>query len=354
MIIFNIINTGLNNNIGTKNIYSIIGFFSQALGIMAIKLIPCIFKYKDDKIQQPLKNTFIDYLFLSIIVLFYMSMSFVLQFADIGMNLDVLNVTCLNEVLDIILLLILTKIFLDYKYYIHNVISLISFCIFGIIIDVILKHFSNFKPVDLVYFLDGIIRTIILCYFKYMMEIKFYKYWNIVLIVGLISLILDIIIFPILIKVDVINDFKFEIKYFFITFFLNLIFNGFVQFLLIITMLNILTPNHLVIPFEIGKIISTIVSNIENGNTNFVDFLFLIPFVFQIFSLLFYLEILECNFCNLNKNTKKNIQLREEESMLIKAERDQSFVEVGQGLIVKELERIESIVKEIHSDSIAV
>ena len=119
-------------------------------------------------------------------------------------------------------------------------------------------------------------------------------------------------------------------------------------------MLNILTPNHLVIPFEIGKIISTIVSNIENGNTNFVDFLFLIPFAFQIFSLLFYLEILECNFCNLNKNTKKNIQLREEESMLIKAERDQSFVEVGQGLIVKELERIESIVKEIHSDSIAV
>ena len=354
MIIFNIINAGLNNNIGTKNIYSIIGLFSQALGIMAIKLIPCIFKYKDDKIQQPLKNTFIDYLFLSIIVLFYMSMSFVLQFADIGMNLDVLNVTCLNEVLDIILLLILTKIFLDYKYYIHNVISLISFCIFGIIIDVILKHFSNFKPVDLVYFLDGIIRTIILCYFKYMMEIKFYKYWNIVFIVGLISLILDIIIFPILIKVDVINDFKFEIKYFFITFFLNLIFNGFVQFLLIITMLNILTPNHLVIPFEIGKIISTIVSNIENGNTNFVDFLFLIPFVFQIFSLLFYLEILECNFCNLNKNTKKNIQLREEESMLIKAERDQSFVEVGQGLIVTELERIESIVKEIHSDSIAV
>ena len=119
-------------------------------------------------------------------------------------------------------------------------------------------------------------------------------------------------------------------------------------------MLNILTPNHLVIPFEIGKIISTIVSNIENGNTNFVDFLFLIPFIFQILSLLFYLEILECNFCNLNKNTKKNIQLREEESMLMKAERDQSFVEVGQGLIVTELPRIESIVKEIHSDSIAV
>ena len=29
--------------------------------------------------------------------------------------------------------------------------------------------------------------------------------------------------------------------------------------------------------------------------------------IFQIFSLLFYLEIFELNFCSLNKNTKKNI-----------------------------------------------
>ena len=70
-------------------------------------------------------------------------------------------------------------------------------------------------------------------------------------------------------------------------------------------MINILTPNHIIIPYEIGKIVAIIVSNIEAGNTNFVDFLFLIPFIFQILSLLFYLEILEFNFCGLNKNTKK-------------------------------------------------
>ena len=33
--------------------------------------------------------------------------------------------------------------------------------------------------------------------------------------------------------------------------------------------------------------------------------------IFQIISLLFYLEILEYNFCSLNKNTKKNIMDRE-------------------------------------------
>ena len=37
----------------------------------------------------------------------------------------------------------------------------------------------------------------------------------------------------------------------------------------------------------------------------------IIFFFFQILSLLFYLEILEYNFCNLNLNTKKNILKRE-------------------------------------------
>ena len=36
----------------------------------------------------------------------------------------------------------------------------------------------------------------------------------------------------------------------------------------------------------------------------------LIFFFLQFFSLLIYLEIIELNFCNLNKNTKRNIKLR--------------------------------------------
>ena len=37
----------------------------------------------------------------------------------------------------------------------------------------------------------------------------------------------------------------------------------------------------------------------------------IIPFAFQIFVLLFYFEILECDLWNLNKNTKRNIERRE-------------------------------------------
>ena len=59
----------------------------------------------------------------------------------------------------------------------------------------------------------------------------------------------------------------------------------------------------------------------------------LIPFFFQVAILLFYLEILEFNFCGLNKNTKKNIQRRE----LMEAGRydyAESDIEIDQGYIV--------------------
>ena len=45
------------------------------------------------------------------------------------------------------------------------------------------------------------------------------------------------------------------------------------------------------------------------------DLFSIIPYVFQIIALLFYVEIFEFNFCDLNKNTKKNILLREREEI---------------------------------------
>ena len=65
------------------------------------------------------------------------------------------------------------------------------------------------------------------------------------------------------------------------------------------------------------------------------NLLFLIPAFFQIVSLLFYLEILEFNFCNLNRNTKRNIMLREEEEMLLRNNTNVSEIEIDKDLIVK-------------------
>ena len=103
-IIFNIINTELNKKIGTKNIYSIITLFGQSFGIMMIRLIPYVLKYKYDKTQRRKKDTFLDYFYLSLIITSGMGLTITFQFAEIGINFNILNVTCLNEDLDIILL----------------------------------------------------------------------------------------------------------------------------------------------------------------------------------------------------------------------------------------------------------
>ena len=68
---------------------------------------------------------------------------------------------------------------------------------------------------------------------------------------------------------------------------------------------------------EISFIIQGIYKCFSDFENKKLKFLFLIPAFFQILSLLFFLEILEFNFCHLNKNTKRNIMLREEAEKMI-------------------------------------
>ena len=77
---------------------------------------------------------------------------------------------------------------------------------------------------------------------------------------------------------------------------------GIIEFLI----LDKLTPNYVIISYEMGKIPASIVE------TEGVEiWLLLIVSIFQIIGLLFYFEILEYNFCSLNKNTKRLISIRE-------------------------------------------
>ena len=78
-------------------------------------------------------------------------------------------------------------------------------------------------------------------------------------------------------------------------------------YVLIILIMYYLRPNYLIISDQIDAYFDIIFYQ-HNPNR----FYTLIPFVFQIFSILFYFEILELNFCNLNENTAKNIEMREE------------------------------------------
>ena len=85
--------------------------------------------------------------------------------------------------------------------------------------------------------------------------------------------------------------------------------------------LDKLSPNYI----SIGNVLSRIPSDlIENEGVN--RWLILITSILQILTLLFYLEILEYNFCSLNRNTKKNIEERGiEENMQCKYNDDKDL-----------------------------
>ena len=93
-----------------------------------------------------------------------------------------------------------------------------------------------------------------------------------------------------------------------IRFLFGLIFGGLIGTNLEVQTINIFDPNHLLVCYEISNIFEILYKA-----KNLHEYLSIIPFIIQIIILLFYLEIFEFNFCELNRNTKRNIQLRERE-----------------------------------------
>ncbi len=75
----------------------------------------------------------------------------------------------------------------------------------------------------------------------------------------------------------------------------------------ILYILNIyyFSPTYILISYQFSKFIEVLIDKDEASKYYCIIF-----FVIQLFFLMIYLEILEPNFCNLNKNTKKNIEFR--------------------------------------------
>ena len=105
--------------------------------------------------------------------------------------------------------------------------------------------------------------------------------------------------------------------------------------LLTLLILEYFSLNHVLISHLLHKIVMSIIECISYFNFAKNYLYFLIPAFFQILSLLFYLEILEFNFCNLNYNTKRNIMLREEDEMLLRNDTNTSGIEIDNDVIIK-------------------
>ena len=147
-----------------------------------------------------------------------------------------------------------------------------------------------------------------------MIESKYHYYWNILFIVGTTNLILYSLVFIVLffMKESTNNpDIFANLDYYstenitdiIIRCFVKLIFYGVAYNILEMETLSKLTLNHIFACYEISKIPGKFI-----GIEDVFGWLSIIPALLQLIILFFYLEIFEYNFCNLNKNTKRNIK----------------------------------------------
>ena len=270
-----------------------------------------------NKKKSKRQNFIKDYFFLFLIDAFYM-VNNLLPYLLTSINQkegDTSFTLYINDAIQIVFLTLITYFLVNYKYYIHHFISLAIFVILSAIIDLILGNYTHAQISTLFISMSYIFAiSLIYSYFKYLIEKKYYFFMDVLLMLGIINFIvffISLMIFIIVHKANGTNIILFQfynyyiergIGYIIIRFFFGLICIGILAGTLEFAILNELTPNYIIIIFGLSKIPTTLMG--MEGN---IKWAILVISIFQIFSLLFYLEILEFNFCSLNKNTKKNI-----------------------------------------------
>ena len=301
-----------------KAVNGILVSFMEEIGAIIFGVIlHFIFRQKNGKSGKGKKRSIKH---LLIILLFRaIESSFNIIFPYFERNREYLFSEILNTTngLEIIVITGGTFLMLNYKYHIHHFISMIVFCALGISMDIIIKSFLiHFKYIYL-YIIIILNEVLVFCYLTYMMDKLYYKYSEIIIYWGLIGLTVHLFIYSGLSLYEYINDidgYIFKLRnYFSKTDIVSIIFQHIIYFIfeggiyysLMILLLFYLRPNHMIIADEIQVYLVMILFKNKPNKAYSV-----IPFVFQILALLFYFEILELNFCGLNKNTAKNIEAR--------------------------------------------
>ena len=236
----------------------------------------------------------------------------------------------INDALELIVISLVTYLTLKYKYYIHHIISIIIIDLICVALDF---AFFNFFHTNIYTIISSFVLifadSFLYSYLKYLIEFKYYFYLDLLYIYGIFCFFWNTLSLGTIILVHKIkgsDSIIFEFYDYFrdkgslmiiIRFLKGLIISGFIIDILEFLILDKLTPNYIIIGFEIGKIPSNImyfVTTKDFNNFGNLKVLILIAIIvlsiLQVLGFLFYLEILEFNFCSLNENTKKNIEER--------------------------------------------
>ena len=321
----NIVNRYLTG--GEPNI--VLDLFSTSLGITSIVFIPYIFRFAniESKNEKETRNKkCLHYFLLIFIFIVYSALKSISQRVK-GEKEELTRVVnplsegpFVNIGVEMFFLTLVSIILLKYKYFAHHIISLVAFIIFGNICDGVLGYYPKLIKYGL---LANFIQLLSLgadvvnyYYQKYMMEVLYYPYWKISFGIGApLFCFATLLLIYVLADKDKADSQTEIVSQFYLYF--EKVHPGLIvgkQLLTLIlyfittslSMLNIyyFNPNFILIGFHLPKFIQIL---IDEEPEKYYSLIF---FALQFFSLLIYLEIIELNFCNLNKNIKRNIELR--------------------------------------------
>ena len=322
----------INNYYLEKHNEMILHMFLLSIAEISIKLFPLILKINIDveTEEKPAKQKkCLHYFILCIIFIgdwFLISLirAFEIAYLNAKESFISSNFFPLNDFIimtfEMIFLVVISIYLFKYKYFKHHFISIIIITIFGIIVEILLNDYENmngyFVLSKFMRIIEVGLNALYYCYQKYMMEKLYYPYWNIAFIPGMIMIFVTFgFLFIALIDSDKENSKIGFISSFYLFYTESdagtIIAKIFVDFILHLIMcpLNILiiyyfTPNFILIIFMLTRITQNLIDNST-------DKLYCIIFYFfQFFALMIHLEILELNFCDLNKFTKRNIDFR--------------------------------------------
>ena len=232
--------------------------------------------------------------------------------------------------LDLLFISALSYLILNVKLFKHQIISMILINIFGVILDFLfgnlIELFNNIGYFLLRIFIEFCF-SLSLIINKYCMEFKFSPPYEICFFIGLYTFCFYLIILifasliPCNLAICIIKDENNNKYYFdnfliyiskinikeFILFLIEMIIVGLINILTILT-IKYYTPCHVIIILIFGRILILI----ENFfvNIELYNIISLIIMALTFFILLIYTEIVILNFCDIQKNTKQNIEKR--------------------------------------------
>ena len=187
-----------------NEVFLFIDGFGYSLGEISTFFIAQIFRYRrisNKKKKTIMKHYFKDYSILFAISVLYMILRllpfYILKTDE--KDKDKYKDLFLNESLEIIEVTLVSYFFLNNKYYIHHIISLIMLVIISVIIDLILGNYKHIvASLVITSILYIIADSFLYAYSKYLMEKKYYYFIDLLIASGAFDLILYIIAFTII------------------------------------------------------------------------------------------------------------------------------------------------------------